>query len=237
MPTRNSLAQIVPESPAARKILIRRIIMTFIGIVGTGFAVGLFRFAALGMDPYQNFMGGLAATFSNVGFGTLWMIVNGLLIIIALVFKRSLIGFGTLLSLTLLGFIIDGSHQWLIDNLSPGNLLIRFGYFALGFLIVCVTAALYFSANMGVSNYDAIALILAERLPRIPFKYWRIITDSACVIIGGTLFLLAGNSLAELTGLLSIGTIIVALCMGPLIQLFRDRFTDPLVRNPEVAQG
>jgi uncharacterized membrane protein YczE len=83
---------------------------------------------------------------------------------------------------------------------------------------------------MGVSAYDAVALILAERNQKLPFKYWRIMTDSMCIMIGIGLFLWAGNGLDEVTTIVGIGTVIAAFFMGPLITFFNKRLAEPMLR-------
>lgn len=206
--------------------------MTVAGVLFTGVGVAFMRLATLGMDPWQTLMGGIAAVFAAIPFGLLWIPVSLLLLLVALVFKRSLIGIGTVLNLALLGYVIDWSHRWLLDVLPTGNLLGRIGYLMIALLILCITAALYFTANMGVSPYDAVALILAERKPRMPFKYWRVLCDSSCLILGVTLFLAAGRPTAELTTLAGPGTVAVALGMGPLIDFFADRIAKPLLNPP-----
>ena len=51
-------------------------------------------------------------------------------------------------------------------------------------VLTCLAAALYFTADLGVSAYDALALIAAYKYRLLPFKYCRIITDSICVLVG-----------------------------------------------------
>lgn len=212
-----------------RRLFARRLVMTVVGVLGTGVGVAFLRLAVLGMDPFQALMGGLSATFSGLAFGTLWVIVNVVLLGVALAFQRRLIGIGTLINLTLLGYVIDGSHRLLLHLLPTGNVAGRLAYLVVGVLILCVTAALYFTADMGVSTYDAVALILAERRPRVPFKYWRVLCDSTCVVAGAVLFLTVGRPTGPLLGLVGLGTVVVALCMGPLIVFFTDRVARPLL--------
>ena len=61
------------------------------------------------------------------------------------------------------------------------------------------------------------------------FRYVRITTDVVCILIGITLFLCAGHQLKEVPTIVGIGTIITALMMGPLIEVFNKLVSRPLL--------
>ena len=77
---------------------IRRILMSAAGVMITAISVGAFKFATLGVDPFQSFMCGVDAYFP-IDFGTLYMIVNALLLIFSLAFDRHYIGIATFINL------------------------------------------------------------------------------------------------------------------------------------------
>jgi len=85
------------------------------------------------------------------------------------------------------------------------------------------------TADLGVSTYDAVALILANTWQLWKFKYIRICTDLVCVISGAALFLLGGGSWSEIPAIIGIGTIVTAFFMGPLIELFNKVISRPLL--------
>ena len=89
-------------------------------------------------------------------------------------------------------------------------------------VFTCLSAALYFTADLGVSAYDAIALIAAYQYKLLPFKYCRIITDSCCVLVGFIFNVTLG-----------IGTVITALFMGPLTQWFRTNLAEPFLSSAQ----
>ena len=76
------------------------------------------------------------------------------------------------------------------------------------------------TADMGVSAYDAVAMVMAYKWKLWQFKYLRICTDLVCVAAGVLLFLLSGGAPAELPSLVGLGTIITAFFMGPVIAWF-----------------
>ena len=210
---------------------LRRLLMTIFGVLGVGICVAFFRLSFLGVDPFQSMMSGINALMPNLSFGTLNVIVNGLFLLFALSFDRTKIGLGTFINLILLGYVIDFSYQLLLMHFTDISLAARFVFLMIGVVFMCFNAALYFSANMGVSTYDAVALILAEKFPARPFKIWRIITDSVCIIIGIALFLIAGNEFRQLGAIVGLGTIIAAFFMGPLIGFFIDKVSNPLLNK------
>ena len=53
---------------------IKRILMSFIGVIVSGISVGLFRNARFGTDPFQVFANGISNKISFIDFGTLYML-------------------------------------------------------------------------------------------------------------------------------------------------------------------
>ena len=57
----------------------RRILMSLMGVVICAISVGMFKTAALGVDPFQTFMAGLDKLVP-ISFGTLYVITNVILL-------------------------------------------------------------------------------------------------------------------------------------------------------------
>lgn len=196
----------------------RRFGMSVIGVVACGIAVGFFKLAAFGVDPFQAFMGGLNEVIT-INFGTLYVIVNAILLIFSLVFDKHYLGLATFVNLFLIGYIVDFSYITLLSLFPTLGILGRIIAFIIAILIICFGSAFYYVADLGVSTYDAIPLIIANTWEKGQFKYVRIISDFICVVIGSSLFIFAGGTWVELLAIVGIGTIIIASCMGPLIDL------------------
>jgi uncharacterized membrane protein YczE len=101
----------------------------------------------------------------------------------------------------------------------------------IGIVIICFGSAFYMTANLGVSTYDAVAIVMAEKWKLGKFKYIRIITDLVCVVLGITVFLIGGGQLGEVPTIVGVGTIITAFFMGPLIEFFNVKVARPLLKN------
>ena len=194
-----------------------------------GISVGMFRTAALGVDPFQSFMSGLNSVIP-ISFGTLYVIANAVLLLFALIFDRHKIGLATLINLTLLGYAAEYS-QMLFEFLLPEMTLIpRLLLLAVAIVVMCFGSAMYFNADLGVSTYDAVSLIISDKQDRVSFKICRIISDLICVSLGVLLCKMSGMSWREVTASVSIGTIVTAFFMGPLISFFSSRL--PLKKEP-----
>ena len=205
-------------------LLLRRIWMAALGILLTGVSIGFFRRSMFGVDPYQCFANGLANVIP-IRFGTLYMLVNLIQLAIVFFLNRRYIGISTLMNLFLLGYIVEFSDNLLARLFGELQLPSRILFLIIGVVVTCIAAALYYSADLGVSTYDAIPLHIASRRPRLfghtlPFKVVRVISDLICTLVGVALGARAG-----------IGTVVTALFMGPLIAFFRRTLSDPLVRK------
>ena len=198
----------------------KRILMSALGVLICGISVGMFKHAALGVDPFQSLMSGLNAVFP-ISFGALYVIVNILLLLFALVFDRRKIGLATLINLFFLGYVAEYSQKLFRLMFPEPGLAGRAVLLLAAVVIMCLASAFYFTADLGVSTYDAVSLILSEKQQRIPFRYLRIISDFLCVGLGVILCLAAGWTMGQIGTAVGIGTIITAFFMGPLIDLFR----------------
>ncbi len=206
----------------------KRILMSVLGVVICGLSVGMFKHAAFGVDPFQGLMSGLDACIP-IRFGTLYVIANVVLLLFALLLDRRKIGLATLINLFLLGYIAEGSQRCLQALLPGAGLAARLLLLLAGIVIMCLASALYFTADLGVSTYDAVALIWSEKQSRVAFPICRVICDLACVALGVLLCRAAGFSLRQITGVAGIGTIITAFFMGPLIAFFNVHVARPFL--------
>ena len=113
--------------------------------------------------------------------------------------------------------------------LGDTSLAVRVVCMIIGILLSCFSASLYFVADLGVSTYDAIALIITETWKIGKFKYVRIISDFTCVAVGTILYFIATKGFGGLTAIVGIGTIITAFFMGPLIDVFSEKISKPML--------
>lgn len=213
-----------------RKNLAKRIGMSFFGVIICAISVGIFKIAALGVDPFQSFMAGLDVMIP-LDFGLLYIIVNALLLSFALIFDRHYIGIATFINLFLLGYITQFTYAYLQTIIVDPSIFVRILCLVIGVVIICFGSAFYMTADLGVSTYDAVALIICNTWKKGKFQYVRIITDLICVILGVTLFILAGGKFSAIPTIAGVGTIITAFFMGPLIEFFNVHIARPFLNK------
>ena len=196
----------------------KRILMTVLGVLICGFSVGMFKFSAFGLDPFQVFAHGIARHVP-FGFGTLYVIINAIMLVAIFFLDKTKIGLGTLINLFLLGYVAEYSEMLFLYLLPGADFWVRLVLLLVAIVVICLGSAFYFTGNLGVSTYDAIALIMAQK-KIAKFQYCRIGTDLICTISG---FLLG----AELVKELGVATVITAFFMGPVIAFFNHKIAMP----------
>lgn len=211
-------------------MLKKRILMSVAGVVVCAVSVGIFKIAAMGVDPFQSLMAGLDRLIP-ISFGTLYVIVNLILLAFSLIFDRHLIGIATFINLFLLGYITEWTYAFLQTVIVNPSVVVRLLCLLAGIVIICFGSALYMTADLGVSTYDAVAIVMSSKWRMGKFKYIRVFTDFVCVILGVALYLLADGTLRTVPEIAGIGTIVTAFFMGPLIDFFNRKIAVPLLNR------
>ena len=210
----------------------KRIIMSIMGVMIGAVSVAVFKMAAFGVDPFQSFMSGISKLIP-ISFGTLYVIVNAVLLTFSLIFDRHYIGIATFINLFLLGYVTEYSYKLLRWMIPEPSMPLRVVFLIAGIVIICIGSSLYITADLGVSTYDAVALIMASKWKIGKFKFIRICTDVCCVVLGSVMFIAGGGKLSEILTIAGIGTIITAFFMGPLIEFFSEHFARKLLNDKE----
>ena len=193
--------------------------MSLTGVFICAVSVGIFKIAAFGVDPFQSLMSGLDSLIP-IPFGTLYVLVNLVLLVFSVLADRRTIGIATFINLFLLGYITQFTYE-LLQKLFPSpTMLLRIGCLLIAIVIICFGSALYMTADLGVSTYDAVAIIMSGKWKLGKFKYIRICTDIVCVVAGVVIFLFGKGKASDITAFVGVGTIVTAFFMGPLIEFF-----------------
>ena len=196
-----------------------RIIMALVGVILTGICVGIFQTVLLGADPFTCFVTGIANIFNST-YSTWYVIIIGLLLVVVFILQRRYIGIATIINLLGIGFMADLTH-WIMSNLIVNpSMTFRLILLIVNIIILSAAASLYFTADLGVSAYDAIALMAANDYKVAAFRVCRITTDLICVIVG---WIYAAD--------IGLGTVITAFMMGPIIQWFNENVSEPLLKS------
>jgi len=217
------------------KRFVKRVLMCLLGVLICSFSVGMFNLAAFGVDPFQCFAQGSHSVFSQyMSYGTYYVIISLIMLVIIFIWDKHYINLGTFINMFLTGYIIDFSYGFLVSVFPDPSVVLRSGMLILGVLILCFGSAFYITADLGVSVYDAIALILAKKKIKIktyvlPFKWIRVATDCLCVALGMVFGKMPGA-----------GTLVTAFFMGPVISFLNHKAAEPFLnwRTPllEIVQ-
>lgn len=204
---------------------IRRIVMALIGVALSGVCVGIFNTALLGADPFTVFVTGIGKVFGK-GYGSVYAIVTGVFLVMVFIIDKHYIGLATIFNLFGIGTIAEITMNLIAQFYHGGPIWMRVIMLLVGVIVLSFGSSLYFTADLGVSAYDAMALILSKKTP-VSFRFCRIGTDLLCVIIG-----------FSFQATIGIGTVITAFFMGPFIHWFNVKVAIPMLegRNNKVIK-
>lgn len=200
--------------------------MSVAGVVLTALAVAMFKAAALGVDPFQSFVSGMDALIP-LSYGTVYSVLCVALLLFSLICDRHYLGLATFINLFLLGYMVEFFQKLCLDGITQLSLPMQLLLFAGAFVLLCFSASLYITADLGVSAYDAVALILTNKFHLGKFKFVRITTDVICVVSGVSFYILSCGT-KGLGTVVGIATIVTALGMGPFIDWFNRKLVEPL---------
>ena len=198
-----------------------RFFLMISGIILISICVASYRLSGFGVDSFTGMNLGISG-FLGMSFGTWQLIANFIILIVVFFTVRHCIGLGTLVNMVCVGYIAD-FLCWLVNDVFciEITLPLQFLFLLAGTLFASLGVALYMKADMGISPYDSVALIITKLTKeKIPFQYARITSDVTALLIGVLFCLASGGNIWMIIG---IGTICNSLFNGPLIQFFRKR--------------
>ncbi|MBD5520185.1 MAG: hypothetical protein HDR03_03015 [Lachnospiraceae bacterium] len=205
-----------------RKIGWKRFVIMIIGNIFLGMGISIFKFAKLGNDPYSGMIMGFSDVI-GIAYANLLIIVNIFIFIVEFIFGREYIGAGTIMNAFFLGYITTFFYNLLLHIFAdPDSIVIQVLIMLIGTVVTGFGVSMYQTPNVGASPYDSLSIIMAKRIPKIPYFWHRIFTDFVCAV----LCFLAG-------GIVGLGTFVSALGMGPVIRFFDVHFTRKLFKEDE----
>ena len=208
-----------------KKIFIRRLWMSVVGVILTALAVAMFKTAALGVDPFQSFVSGVDAIIP-LSYGTVYSALCVILLCFSLICDRHYLGLATFINLFLLGYMVEFFQKLCFSGMTELSLVSQVVLFAGAFILLCFSASLYITADLGVSAYDAVALILTNKFHLGKFKFVRISTDVVCVVVGVSCYVISSGT-KGLGTVVGVATIVTAFGMGPFIDWFNRKLVEP----------
>ncbi len=182
-------------------------------VLGLGIAMTIKGYK-LGIGPWDVFHVGLYQQF-GLTIGS-WSIIMGLLIIIAttIAFKEWP-KIGTWLNMILLGMFID-LFNWLLPDVEA--LSIQTVLFVVGILVISCGIGIYMSPNIGAGPRDSLMLVFVEKFG-MSVKRVRTTIEVIVALLG---WLLGGP--------VGVGTVVIALGIGQILQVTLPLFRKLLVK-------
>ncbi len=203
----NILKQMNPITLISQKDGAKRMIIMTMSILLMGFAVSVFSYSGMGVDPFTA-LNMSVSELLGISFGFFQMCINGIILIGVAVVAKRLINIGTIVNMVGVGYVCEFFTS-IYDQFLPqeNTFIVRFVLMAIGVFLLSLSASLYFNCNVGVSPYDALGFVMEEKT-KLKYKWCRVATDLVCTTIA---FILGGP--------IGIGTVVTAFFMGPVVSL------------------
>lgn len=192
------------QENSSLKMIIINILIAAVSLFVNGFGVYLTIHANIGAAPWDVFNLGLSHTF-KILYGTASITVSFIILGIDILMKEP-IGIAMIIDAIVVGKSVDFFN---FINVIPvpktiiGSLLMTF----IGLIIIGYTQGTYMMAALGCGPRDTLLVGLKKRLKKIPIGLVSIMLLCIVTLIG---YLLGGP--------VGLGTIICALCAGPIMQ-------------------
>lgn len=195
-----------------------RFIQLLAGLCVFGLGAALMVRANLGLDPWNVFHQGLSGRL-GLSLGTI-SILSGVGVMLLWIPLRLKPGIGTICNIFVIGLSLDAC-LWLLPEIDGWPL--RIGALVAGLVLTAIGTAAYIGAGMGTGPRDGLMMGLNKKFG------WSIRVSRMLV----ELVVLASGWL--LGGVVGVGTVAFALCIGPLVQLFLPWFQRLVKPNPEAG--
>ncbi|MGW9300799.1 hypothetical protein [Streptomyces cyaneofuscatus] len=190
--------------------LTRRLVQLYVGLTLYGASSALLVRAELGLEPWGVLHQGLTE-LTGISIGVVSIIV-GAIVLLLWIPLRQRPGLGTVSNVFVVGLAMDGTLA-LVGDLDGFG--VRIPVMVLGIVLNGVATGLYIAARFGPGPRDG----LMTGLNRVTGRSIRLMRTAIEVAVVVTGFLLGGS--------LGAGTVLYALSIGPLAQLFLRVFELP----------
>lgn len=196
----------------------RRLVQLYVGLALYGASSALLVRAGLGLEPWGVLHQGLAER-TGISIGVVSIIV-GAVVLLLWIPLRQRPGLGTVSNVFVVGLAMDGTLAVVGD---PGALGVRIPVMVLGIVLNGMATGLYIAARFGPGPRDG----LMTGLNHLTGRSIRLVRTAIEVAVVVTGFVLGGS--------LGAGTVLYALAIGPLAQLFLRMFALPAPAATQVT--
>jgi uncharacterized membrane protein YczE len=209
--TRTSLAPMTPVQQLRAGRTTRRLVQLAVGLTLYGVSMGMMVRSGLGLDPWDVFHYGIAQHLP-VSFGTVTIIV-GAAVLLLWIPLRQWPGLGTVANVIVIGLATDATLALLG---APDPMAARVALLLGGIVLNGLAGALYIGSQFGPGPRDGLMTGLVRRTGR-SFRLVRTSIEITVLAVGWLM-----------GGVVGLGTILYAVMIGPVVQVFLPIFTVPL---------
>ena len=203
---------------------VRHITGMVTGVVIIALGIALFKQAHLGNDSISALNMRLAELL-GISLGVENICINVLFFIIQFWSGRKYIGLGTFVNGLGIGFIVTAFYDPIAALFGPAEaagLPVQLLWMAVAVPVTALGVSLYQTADLGIAPYDYLSLGLRDHTP-FPYFGCRVFTDALCALLCWLL-----------GGLVGVGTLVCAFCLGPFIQFFDGHFSRKVLKYQPV---
>jgi uncharacterized membrane protein YczE len=183
--------------------IVRRLPQLFLGLACYGLSNALLVRAGLGLDPWDVLHQGVAR-HSGLAIGTVVIIV-GAIVLLLWIPLRQWPGVGTVSNVIVVGLAMNVSLDLLP---TPHAMAARIAVMIAGIVLCGLATGMYIGANLGPGPRDGLMTGLARRTGR-SIRLTRTVLEVGVLISGWIL-----------GGTVGVGTVLFAVSIGPLAQIF-----------------
>lgn len=200
------LAALTPLEQLSAGRLPRRLTQLMLGLSLYGISMGMMIRASLGLDPWDVFHAGVME-HTGLSFGAV-VVAVGFLVLLLWIPLRQMPGLGTIANVIWIGVMTDVALA-LIDT--PHGVLPQLALLLVGVGLNGLAGGLYIGSQLGPGPRDGLMTGLVRRTG-LSVRLVRTTLEVSVLVVG---FALGGP--------IGLGTVVYALAIGPLVQLFLPR--------------
>ena len=192
------------------KVTGKKILAATFGVLLVGIGVAFNNCTGFGNDPIGIVYDGIRSItgMNQAQLGMASNVVNVVLLVFLFFAGRRYVSVGTFVYLIPYGFCVD-LGTFLYHQLAFSDaFLLRIVFSVIGCTFLCLGVAIYITVDIGVDPFTWLVLVLWGVIKK-EYRYVKIGFDLAMVVLG-----------TVLGGKLGVVTVVTALAVGPIIQIF-----------------
>lgn len=208
-----------------RKSIIEGMLLAFISLVINGFGIYLTIKASIGAGPWDVLSLGISKTF-GILYGNVSIMVSIIILIIDIYLKEP-IGIAMIIDAITVGKSVD-LFNYLNLVKAPKTIYGSILLMIIGLFIIAYTQFTYMYASLGCGPRDTLIVGLSKRIKKIKIGHITMMIHCSVTFIG---YLLGGP--------VGIGTLICAMCSGPIMQFAFDsvNFDATLIKHQSINES